>query len=225
MMQHIFGRLTQPILNATVALALICGLTSATAPAIAAQADAQSSSGRESIVLAGGCFWGMEAVFGALEGVASAVPGYAGGGAATARYEIVSTGMTGHAEAVEVHYDPARISLRTILKIYFSIAHDPTQLNRQGPDTGKQYRSTIFFRNEEQKRTASAYIRELAEARAYQAPIVTTLEPLVAFFPAEEYHRDYVARHPADPYVAFNDLPKLRALRARYPELVRSAAK
>jgi peptide-methionine (S)-S-oxide reductase len=222
-MQRIFNQLVQRILSTAIALALICGITAVSAPVMAAQSGAPSSSGRDSIVLAGGCFWGMEAVFGALEGVSSARPGYAGGNAATAHYEIVSTGMTGHAEAVEVRYDPARISLRTILKIFFTIAHDPTQRDRQGPDTGKQYRSAIFFRNDEQKRAALAYIRELDESKAFAAPIVTTLEPLAAFFPAEEYHRDYVARHPADPYVAFNDLPKLRALRERYPALVRAA--
>jgi peptide-methionine (S)-S-oxide reductase len=222
-MQRIFNQLVQRILSTAIALALICGITAVSAPVMAAQSGAPSSSGRDSIVLAGGCFWGMEAVFGALEGVSSARPGYAGGNAATAHYEIVSTGMTGHAEAVEVRYDPARISLRTILKIFFTIAHDPTQRDRQGPDTGKQYRSAIFFRNDEQKRAALAYIRELDESKAFAAPIVTTLEPLAAFFPAEGYHRDYVARHPADPYVAFNDLPKLRALRERYPALVRAA--
>lgn len=224
-MQRIFNHLVQRILSTAIALALICGITAISAPVVAAQSGAPTSSGRESIVLAGGCFWGMEAVFGALEGVSSALPGYAGGNAATAHYEIVSTGMTGHAEAVEVRYDPARISLRTILKIFFTIAHDPTQRDRQGPDTGKQYRSAIFYRNDEQKRAALAYIRELDESKAFAAPIVTTLEALAAFFPAEEYHRDYVARHPSDPYVAFNDLPKLRALRERYPALVRGAVK
>jgi peptide-methionine (S)-S-oxide reductase len=132
--------------------------------------------------------------------------------------------MTGHAESVEIVYDPARISLRKLLEVFFMVAHDPTQLDRQGPDAGKQYRSAIFYRNDDQKRTAAAYIRTLSASRKFEAPIVTTLEPLVAFYPAEAYHRAYVARHSTDPYVAINDLPKLKLLRERYPELVRAGA-
>lgn len=207
-----------------LALALICGIAAACASPAHAAGKASTGTTRESIVLAGGCFWGMEAVFGALEGVSSALPGYAGGSETTAHYAIVSTGMTGHAEAVEVVYDPARISLRTILDVFFTVAHDPTQRDRQGPDVGRQYRSAIFYRTAEQKRTAEASIRRLSESDRFRAPVVTTLTPLGSFYPAEEYHRDYVARHPSDPYVAQNDLPKLEHLRSRFPELVRRAS-
>jgi peptide-methionine (S)-S-oxide reductase len=207
-------------------LALICGIAAMCVPAAARVAGAASNGAtpRESVVLAGGCFWGMEAVFGALAGVDRAVPGYAGGSEATAHYALVSTGMTGHAEAVEIVYDPVRISLRTILEVFFTVAHDPTQLDRQGPDAGRQYRSAIFYRTADQKRAAATAIRRLNESGTYRTPAVTTLEPLGSFYPAEDYHRAYVARHPSDPYVAHNDLPKLELLRRRFPELVRHAA-
>jgi peptide-methionine (S)-S-oxide reductase len=207
-------------------LVLICGIAAMCAPP-ATRAAGGASNGetpRESIVLAGGCFWGMEAVFGALAGVDRAVPGYAGGSEATAHYAIVSTGMTGHAEAVEIVYDPVRISLRRIFEVFFTVAHDPTQLDRQGPDAGRQYRSAIFYRTAEQKRAAAAAIRRLNESGTFRTPAVTTLEPLGNFYPAEDEHRAYVARHPGDPYVAHNDLPKLALLRRRFPELVRHAA-
>jgi peptide-methionine (S)-S-oxide reductase len=176
----------------------------------------------QTIVLAGGCFWGMEAVFGALKGVSSSVPGYAGGSKATAHYELVSTGTTGHAESVQVTFDPAQISYDQILTVYFTVAHDPTELNFQGPDSGTQYRSAIFYANDEQRKGAEAAIARLTAAKRFTAPIVTKLEPLHGFYPAEAEHMHFVARHPDYPYVVVNDLPKLAALHHTYPGLVRS---
>jgi peptide-methionine (S)-S-oxide reductase len=174
----------------------------------------------EQVVLAGGCFWGMEAVFGDLNGVKEAMPGYSGGSAANAHYELVSTGTTGHAESVRVTYDPAKISLGQILNVYFTVAHDPTELNFQGPDAGTQYRSAIFIANAEQRRVAQAEIARLTAEHRYNAPIVTKLETFKAFFPAEAYHRHYLALHPNDPYIVINDMPKLAALKKTYPQLV-----
>jgi peptide-methionine (S)-S-oxide reductase len=170
--------------------------------------------GQSQAVLAGGCFWCVEAVYKNLAGVSLVKSGYAGGSAETADYETVSTGATNHAEAVEVTYDPSRISYGQILKVFFSIAHDPTQLNRQGPDTGRQYRSAIFFADEEQKRVADAYLAQLTKARVFDTPIVTEVTPLEAFFEAETYHQDYAARNPLNPYIVFNAQPKVRKLRA-----------
>lgn len=177
----------------------------------------------ERVVLAGGCFWGVEAVFAALEGVENVVSGYAGGSKDTATYEMVCSGVTGHAEAVEVTFDSDRISLRRILEVYFFVAHDPTQRNRQGPDTGTQYRSGIFSMTDAQRESAAAYIRELDEAKAFARPIVTTLEPLQAFYPAEPYHQRFVDRNPDHPYVCRSDKPKLEHLRRRFPELLKAA--
>jgi peptide-methionine (S)-S-oxide reductase len=186
-------------------------------PAIGAQLAHAPS--RATAVLAGGCFWGMEAVFESLRGVSSVVSGFAGGAAQTAHYEMVSTGMTGHAESVEITYDPSQISYGTLLQVYFSVAHDPTQLDRQGPDEGTQYRSAIFFANDEQKRIAQAYIKQLEAAKVFSRPIVTTLEPLHGFYAAEAYHQNYLRQHPDQPYIAYNDIPKLRALAKTYPQL------
>jgi peptide-methionine (S)-S-oxide reductase len=174
----------------------------------------------QQVVLAGGCFWGMEAVFGSLRGVVEAMPGYSGGTAATAHYDMVSTGTTGHAESVRVTYDPAKISFAQILDVYFRVAHDPTELNRQGPDDGSQYRSAIFVADAEQRREAQAAIDRLTAQHTYAAPIVTKLETYRAFYPAEVYHRHFVALHPDYPYVVFNDLPKLAALKQDYPRLI-----
>jgi len=176
---------------------------------------------RERVVLAGGCFWGMEAVFDSVKGVSGVVSGYSGGNAATAHYDIVSTGMTGHAESVEITYDPSRISFAQLLKVYFLIAHDPTELNRQGPDEGSQYRSTIFYTTPGQKAAAENYIRELGRTKTYSAPIVTQIVPLRAFYPAEAYHQHFIERHPDYPYVVYNDLPKLEQLHHRFPELLK----
>ena len=170
--------------------------------------------GQSRAILAGGCFWCVEAVYKNLDGVTSVKSGYAGGTADTADYETVSTGSTDHAESVEVVYDPSRITYGQILKVFFSIAHDPTQLNRQGPDTGRQYRSAIFYEDDEQKRLADAYIEQLKKAHVFDRPIVTEVVPLQAFFPAETYHQDYAARNPLNPYIVFNAQPKVRKLRS-----------
>jgi peptide-methionine (S)-S-oxide reductase len=170
--------------------------------------------GESRAILAGGCFWCIEAVYKNLDGVTSVKSGYAGGTADTADYETVSSGRTDHAESVEVVYDPSRISYGQILKVFFSIAHDPTQLNRQGPDTGRQYRSAIFYADDEQKRLAEAYIDQLNKARVFDRPIVTEVVPLEAFFQAETYHQDYAARNPLNPYIVINAQPKVRKLRS-----------
>jgi peptide-methionine (S)-S-oxide reductase len=170
--------------------------------------------GQSRAVLAGGCFWCVEAVYKNLEGVSSVKSGYAGGTADTADYETVSSGTTDHAEAVEVAYDPSRISFGQILKVFFAIAHDPTQLNRQGPDTGRQYRSAIFYADGDQRRVAEAYIDQLNKAHVFDQPIVTEVVPLEAFYQAETYHQDYAARNPLNPYIVFNAQPKVRKLRS-----------
>ena len=183
---------------------------------------AASPAPKERVVLAGGCFWGMQAVFEQLRGVTSVVAGYSGGSAATAHYDIVSTGETGHAESVEITYDPARISFHKLLDVYFLVAHDPTELNRQGPDDGTQYRSEIFTTSAVQQSEAQRYIAALQAAHTYSAPIVTKIEPLKAFYPAENYHQDFVAHNPDNPYVVINDKPKLAHLRERFPQLVKN---
>jgi peptide-methionine (S)-S-oxide reductase len=176
---------------------------------------------RERVVLAGGCFWGMQAVFEQLRGVDSVVAGYSGGNASTAHYDDVSTGTTGHAESVEVDYDPSQISFEQLLDVYFLVAHDPTQLDRQGPDDGTQYRSEIFYTTPAQREAAQRFIARLTRTHVYASPIVTALAPLAAFYPAEGYHQDYVAHHPYEPYVLINDRPKLLALHQRFPQLVK----
>ena len=173
-----------------------------------------TSAGERRAVLAGGCFWCVEAVYKNLDGVSAVKSGYAGGTADTADYETVCSGRTNHAESVEVTYDPSRISYGQILKVFFSIAHDPTQLNRQGPDTGRQYRSAIFYADDEQQRVARAYIEQLNQAHVFDKPIVTELQPLEAFYEAETYHQDYAARNPLNPYIVFNAQPKVRKLRS-----------
>ncbi len=172
-------------------------------------------------VFAGGCFWGVQGVFQHLEGVTKAVSGYSGGAAETATYDLTSSGTTGHAEAVEVTYDPSVVSYGDLLQVYFSVAHNPTQLNYQGPDHGTQYRSTIFVQNPEQERIAAAYIKQLGGAELFEGPIVTTLEPLMAFYPAEQYHQDFLTLNPTWPYIAVHDLPKITALKALFPERFR----
>ena len=178
-----------------------------------------SAKGQETAVLAGGCFWGIQALFEHVKGVIRATSGYSGGAANTAQYEKVSTGRTGHAESVQVIYDPSQISFGQILKIFFSVAHDPTQLNQQGPDAGTQYRSAIFFASEDQKRISEAYVRQLSEAKVFKQPIVTQIVPLVAFYPAEDYHQDYVVHHPENMYIVINDLPKVDNLKKQFPAL------
>ncbi len=176
----------------------------------------------EVAVLAGGCFWGVQGVFQHVGGVISAVSGYAGGAQATAHYEMVSTSATGHAEAVRITFDPRKISYGRILQIYFSVAHDPTELNAQGPDTGAQYRSAIFPGSAEQARVADAYINQLNQAHVFHAPIVTRIEPDRTFYPAEAYHQDFLTRHPTYPYIVINDLPKIEELKRLLPTLYRS---
>jgi peptide-methionine (S)-S-oxide reductase len=175
--------------------------------------------GQETVVLAGGCFWGVQAVFQHLKGVTSVVSGYSGGHVESPGYETVSTGLTGHAESVSVTFDPSQVSYGTILMVYFSVAHDPTQLNRQGPDSGSQYRSAIFYSNDKQKDIAIAYVRQLDAAQVYPRKIVTQIAPLKAFYRAEEYHQDYLNNHPHEPYIVYNDLPKIANLRKDFPQL------
>lgn len=175
----------------------------------------------QTAVFAGGCFWGVDAVFKHVKGVTDVVSGYAGGSAATAHYEMVSTGDTGHAESVRVRFDPAQVSYQQLLQVFFSVAHDPTQFNRQGPDVGSQYRSVIFYGDAAQQQIAQDYIRQLTAAHAYSAPIVTQVVPLQQFYPAEEHHQNYLALHPYQPYIVINDMPKLDRLRAQFPALYR----
>lgn len=178
-----------------------------------------SAKGEQIAVLAGGCFWGVEAVFEHVNGVTDVKSGYSGGQSTTAEYDTVGSGRTGHAESVRITYDPSQISYGQLLKVFFAVAHDPTELNRQGPDTGTQYRSAIFFANEEQKRIADAYIQQLNKAKVFGKPIVTQVAALKLFYQAEDYHQDYLAHHPDQPYIVYNDLPKLQKLREELPEL------
>jgi peptide-methionine (S)-S-oxide reductase len=180
--------------------------------------DVQAADGIQTAVIAGGCFWGVQGVFQHTAGVINAVSGYAGGSKATADYTLVSTGSTGHAEAVEIKYDPKKISYGKILQIFFSVAHDPTQLNRQGPDSGTQYRSAIFTGNDEQKKVAEAYIAQLNAAKVYKKPIVTKIGPLEAFYAAEAYHQDYLTLHPNQPYIVYNDIPKVENLKKLFAQ-------
>ena len=194
----------------------------AVASADSASANSSVAKSQTRIVLAGGCFWGMEAVFEQLKGVTNVVAGYAGGDASTARYEMVSTGSTGHAESIEVTYDPSRVSFGQLLAVYFLVAHDPTELDQQGPDEGSQYRSEIYYTTTSQKNAAESYIQALTAQKTFDAKIVTRIEPLRAFYPAEEYHQHFVARNPDYPYVVINDLPKLAALKRKFPDMLKS---
>lgn len=184
---------------------------------------AQAPKGLQTVVLAGGCFWGIEGIFESLKGVSEATSGYSGGASSTAEYELVSTGTTGHAESVRIRYDPAVIDFGTILKVFFSVAHDPTQLNFQGPDYGTQYRSAIFYATDGQKKLAEDYIRKLDAARVFPKPIVTQVLPLVAFYPAEDYHQKFLIKNPDYPYIVYWDLPKLEALKKAFPRLLKGS--
>jgi len=226
-----------PSVGRTISLFLIIGFIAWTAvrsigarpPAIpsspfpkpAVDEPLASAKGRETVVLAGGCFWGVQAVFEHLNGVNSATSGYSGGRIKSPSYEIVSSGLSGHAESVSVTFDPSQITFGQILMVFFSVAHDPTQLNRQGPDAGSQYRSVIFYSNDEQKRIAEAYVAQLDAAQVYSRKIVTQIAPFEAFYRAEEYHQEYLANHPNEPYIVYNDLPKLDRLKQQFPELYR----
>lgn len=208
---------------AMVALVSACSLAGARSKPVAlpdAKLDAPLAAGKDQVaVFAGGCFWGVEAVFEHVKGVKNVVSGYSGGSALTAHYAVVGSGQTGHAESVRVVYDPKLVSYGQLLKVYFSVAHDPTQLNRQAPDVGTQYRSEIFAASPEQQKLANAYIAQLTAAKAFAAPIVTRVEPLNAFYPAEAYHQDYLRLHPDQPYIVYNDAPKLVHLKELFPQL------
>ncbi len=190
-------------------------------PAPSADVALAAGAGEQSVVFSGGCFWGVQAVFEHVKGVIAATAGYAGGGAGTATYPQVSTGDTGHAESVHVVYDPGQVSFGDLLRVFFSVAHDPTQLDRQGPDHGPQYRSAIWYTTPQQARAARAYIAQLTAAKTFSRPIVTEVNALGGFYPAETYHQDYLIHHPSQPYIVINDLPKLRALERQLPALWR----
>jgi peptide-methionine (S)-S-oxide reductase len=217
------GSLALAVVAAGGAMWSLPALSAGQAVRIPAPAVDEAPSGRsETAVFAGGCFWGVQGVFQHVKGVTSAVSGYTGGTAATARYERVSDGDTGHAESVRVTFDPRQISYGKLLQIHFSVIHDPTQLNRQGPDSGTQYRSAVFPQSAGQKRVADAYIAQLGAAKAYPRPIVTQVARGQAFFPAEGYHQDYLTLHPHDPYITYNDLPKVAVLRQLFPDYYRA---
>jgi peptide-methionine (S)-S-oxide reductase len=212
-----------------IALAVIAPLAALSRPSShspiavpeAAVTSLPAAPGLQTIVLAGGCFWGIEAVFEHIKGVTDAVSGYAGGTKEQADYETVSTGTTGHAESVKVTFDPPKVSHEKLLQVFFSVATDPTQLNRQGPDVGPQYRSVIFYADEEQARVARAYIDQLTKAKVYPRPIVTQVVKLQGFYPAEEYHQNFAERNPTYPYIVYNDAPKVVNLKKQFPDLYR----
>ena len=209
---------------AMVTLGLSCGVQADSPkeiPAPVADASAQTDALKVA-VLAGGCFWGLQGMFEHVRGVTKVVAGYSGGEKGTAHYEMVGTETTGHAESVEVTFDPKQISYGQLLRLFFSVAHDPTQLNRQGPDRGPSYRSEIFYATPEQERIARAYVAQLTSAKVFASPIATKIEPLKAFYPAEDYHQDYLIHNPTQPYIVYNDLPKIDALKRIYPQMYRA---
>jgi peptide-methionine (S)-S-oxide reductase len=215
------SRVSALLLMVTLAGVVACNAGDrpvATVPNPAVDATLATTKSEQTAVIAGGCFWGIQAVFQHVKGVINATSGYSGGAAATAGYELVSNGDTGHAESVKITYDPSQITYGQLLRVFFSVAHDPTQLNRQGPDTGSQYRSSIFYGSDEQKRIAEAYIAQLEKAKVFPRPIVTQVVPLKAFYPAEAYHQDYAAHHPDNPYIVYNDAPKVAHLRQQFPD-------
>ncbi len=215
-------RISVLLLIITIAGAVACNAgdnSIVPVPNPAVDSPIAKSKGEQTAVIAGGCFWGIQAVFQHVKGVVNATSGYSGGAANTAEYEMVSTGDTGHAESVKITYDPSQITYGQLLRVFFSVAHDPTQLNRQGPDSGTQYRSVIFYNSDEQKRIAEAYIGQLDKASVFPRPIVTQVVPLSAFYPAEAYHQDYAANHPTNPYIVYNDAPKVTHLHQQFPEL------
>lgn len=217
---------TKVLIVLSIAAGISCSVanSSPTATDIASLAPTPVSENRgttqtQTAVFAGGCFWGVEAVFEHVKGVNSVVSGYAGGEKKTAEYETVSEGTTGHAESVKVTFDPTKVTYIQLLSVFFSVAHDPTQLNRQGPDTGTQYRSAIFYANEDQKKAAEEYIKAIDKAKAFPKPVVTQVTPLKEFYQAESYHQDYLKLHPTDPYIVYNDMPKLAELKEKFPDL------
>ncbi|MBS0325121.1 MAG: peptide-methionine (S)-S-oxide reductase MsrA [Proteobacteria bacterium] len=206
---------TLAVASALAAIAAAAGIPAYAGPA------APVSSPRATAVFAGGCFWGVDAVFKHVKGVVDVVSGYSGGSAATARYPIVGTGVTGHAESVEVTYDPSKITYADLLQVFFGVAHDPTELDRQGPDYGTQYRSVVFYADDGQKVVAERYIAQLDRAKAFAKPIVTEVSALKGFYPAEAYHQNFLERHPDNPYIVYNDLPKLARLKQDFPDRYR----
>ena len=206
------------VLAATVACRAGNG-ASGPVPAPAVDEARATAAGKKTAVVAGGCFWGIQAVFQHVKGVISATSGYSGGSAKNPDYEEVSSGRTGHAESVKIVYDPSKVSYGELLRVFFSVALDPTEVNRQGPDTGTQYRSLIFYSNDEQKRIAEAYIAQLDQAKVFSKRIATQVVPLQAFYEAEGYHQNYFEMHPSDPYIVYNDAPKVANLRKEFPEL------
>jgi len=210
------------LLVASLPAATACNARAGTAAAVPApvvDAPRASTSSKQTAVVAGGCFWGVQAVFQHVKGVISATSGYSGGSKKNPDYETVSSGETGHAESVKIVYDPSQITYGELLRVFFSVAHDPTELNRQGPDEGTQYRSLIFYSNDEQKRIAEAYIAQLDQAKVFARPIATQVVPLQAFYPAEAYHQNYATLHPDNPYIMFNDAPKVANLQHEFPDL------
>jgi len=211
---------------ALAALALSCNASADTInkaiPAPAVDTPAAEAKGPQVAVLAGGCFWGLQGMFEHVQGVTKVVAGYSGGDKATAHYEMVGTERTGHAESVEITFDPKQISYGQLLRLFFSVAHDPTQLDRQGPDRGPSYRSEIFYASQSQERIAKAYVDQLTKAKVFSSPIVTKIEPLKAFYAAEDYHQDYLIHNPHQPYIVYNDLPKIEALKEVYPQVYRA---
>jgi peptide-methionine (S)-S-oxide reductase len=210
---------------ALAAFGLSCGASAdtinKTIPAPAVDTPAAEAKGPQVAVLAGGCFWGLQGMFEHVQGVTKVVAGYSGGDKSSAHYEMVGTERTGHAESVEITFDPKQISYGQLLRLFFSVAHDPTQLNRQGPDSGPSYRSEIFFASPSQERVAKAYVDQLNKAKIFSSPIVTKIEPLKAFYAAEDYHQDYLIHNPNQPYIVYNDLPKIEALKQVYPQVYR----
>jgi len=201
-----------------------CSMANASAVAVPnpkVDAPLATTKGEQTAVFAGGCFWGVEAVYDRVKGVSKAESGYSGGSADSAQYYTVSSGDTGHAEAVRVTYDPSQVTYGQLLKVFFAVAHDPTELNRQGPDVGTQYRSAIFYANDEQKRIAESYIEQLDQAKVFSSKIMTQVVPLKAFYEAEDYHQNYLVNHPNEPYIVYNDMPKLVNLKKVLPELVK----
>jgi peptide-methionine (S)-S-oxide reductase len=227
----------RPYIGRGIAFSVIVGLVAWTAfravglrasespktrvPAPTIDAPLATAKSQQTAVLAGGCFWGVQAVFEHLKGVSSVTSGYSGGYVKSPSYETVSMGVTGHAETISIIYDSSQLTYGQLLMVFFSVAHDPTQWNRQGPDTGSQYRSLIFYTNAEQKRIAQAYIAQLDAAKVYSQPIVTKVEPFQAFYPAESYHQDFLKNNPGNPYIIYNDIPKLENLKQEFPSLYR----
>lgn len=214
------------VLLASLLLGIGCGASADTVnrqiPAPFVDTPASAAANQEVAVLAGGCFWGLQGMFEHVKGVKKVVAGYSGGDAATAHYEMVGTETTGHAESVEITFDPRQISYGQLLRLYFSVAHDPTQLDRQGPDRGPSYRSEIFYASPAQEKVARAYVDQLTKAKVFSSPIATKIEPLKAFYAAEDYHQDYLIHHPSQPYIVYNDLPKIDALKRVYPDLYKA---